>query len=110
MTLRRAPPARPAALAHVQEPLVTPVTVAAAPELAVLALLDHALDATRLALLAAQPSLIGEPPPWRVTTELRAATRVLRATLALERAVADYRRAVFAVLHDDPGDDPDVPF
>ena len=109
MTPRRAPPARPAPLARLHDPLVTPETVAAAPELAVLALLDHALDVTRLALLAAQPSLVGEPPPWRVTTELRAATRVLRAALALERAAAAYRRAVLAALHDGPASDNDVP-
>lgn len=110
MTLRRAPPACPAPPAHLHEPLVTPETVAAAPELAILALLDHALDVTRLALLAAQPSLVGEPPPWRVTAELRAATRVLRAALALERAADAYRRTVLAALRDEPSDDTDVPF
>ena len=88
---------------------VTPETLAAAPELAVLALLDETLRITADALLAAQPALIGDPPTWRVTVELIAARRLLRDATRLGAAIADYRRIVVQMLDDAPGND-DLPF
>ena len=89
---------------------ITPETFAAAPELAVLALLDETLRVTRGALLAAQPALVGEPPPWRVSLDLIAAQRLLRDAAKLERSIVRYRHHVLRVLHDAPDRDDDLPF
>ena len=88
----------------------TPETFAAAPELAVLALLDEALRITREALVAVQPALIGEPPSWRVDPDLIAAKRLLRDVAKLERSVAHYQQRVLRVLHDAPDRNDDLPF
>ena len=89
---------------------VTPETIGAAPELAVLALLDESLRIAALSLVAAQPALVGEPPSWRVTSELIAAARLLRDARKLERSIARYRRCVLQVLRDEPERDDDLPF
>jgi hypothetical protein len=69
----------------------------AAPEIVVVDLLDSALSALRLALLAEHPLLDGPPtdddPPVR-----RRAHAVLRASLRLRRALRAYRRTVRHVL------------
>jgi hypothetical protein len=88
---------------------VNPETLVGAPELAVLALLDESLRIAALALVAAQPALVGEPPSWRITPELKAAARVLRDASKLEEAIARYRRCVVLALHDEPDND-DLPF
>jgi hypothetical protein len=93
-----------------QAALVTPETLVGAPELAVLALLDDSLRVARLALLAAQPALVGEPPSWRVTPELIAAAQLLRDAATLERSIARYRRCAMQVLHDEPERDDETPF
>jgi hypothetical protein len=82
------------------------------PELAVLAVLHVALNATIYALVAAHPHLASDwpRPPY---PEVAAADRVLSAAAVLLRAIAKYRR----VLDDlatvappaGPGDD-DIPF
>lgn len=89
---------------------ITPETLAAAPELAVLALLDETLRVMRAALLAAQPGLVGEPPAWRVDAALIAAQRLLRDTARLERSILSYRQCVLRVLHDESDRDADLPF
>jgi hypothetical protein len=89
---------------------VTPETLGGAPELAVLALLDENLRIAALSLLAAQPALVGEPPSWRVTSELIAAARLLRDARKLERSIARYRRCVLQMLRDEPERDDDLPF
>jgi hypothetical protein len=89
---------------------ITPETFAAAPELAVLALLDGVLHVTRDALLAAQPSLLGEPPAWRVDPELVAARSLLRDAAKLERAIVHYRQCLSRRLHDSADRDDDLPF
>ena len=89
---------------------ITPETLAAAPELAVLALLDETLRVTRDALVAAQPGLVGEPPAWRVDVDLIAARRLLHEAAKLEQSIARYRRCVLRVLHDAPDRDDDPPF
>jgi hypothetical protein len=73
-----------------------------APEIIVVDLLDSALSALRLALLAEHPLLDGPPtdddPPVR-----RRAHAVLRASLRLRRALRAYRRSVRDVLRaEDP--------
>ena len=93
-----------------RDPRVTPETLVGAPELAVLALLDESRRIACLALLAAQPALVGEPPSWRVTPELLAAARLLRDATKLERSIARYRRCVLQALHDEPERDDDPPF
>ena len=90
--------------------LITPETLAAAPELAVLALLDETLRVTRDALLAAQPALLGEPPAWRVDVDLSAARRLLQDAARLERSIVRYRQCVLRILHDAPERDDDLPF
>jgi len=90
MTTRRAGPTS----TRCHERNVTPVDLILAPELAVLAVLDHALSITADAMLAAQPALLGEPPPWRVAPDLLAARRLLRCATRLARATAHYRRCV----------------
>jgi hypothetical protein len=99
------PTARTRAASARDEPRITPVTLAGAPELAVLALLDETLRITAEALLAAQPALIGAPPSWRATTELLAAERLLRDARRLGGAVAHYRRSVLQTLLDAPDND-----
>jgi hypothetical protein len=89
---------------------ITPETFAAAPEFAVLALLDETLRVTRDALLAAQPSLIGQPPPWRVDRELVAARSLLRDAAKLERAIVHYRECVLRALRDSADRYDDLPF
>lgn len=93
-------------------PNLTPETLARAPELALLAILDSTLRIVALALLAAQPALVGDPPSWRVTPELLAARPVLRHARTLERAIDGYRRCVVRTLHDrhDAVPDDDLPF
>ena len=102
-------PARPppvaSSLCH-----ITPETLAAAPELAVLALLGETLRVTRDALVAAQPALVGEPPAWRVDADLIAARRLLEDAAKLEQSIVRYRQCVLLVLHDAPDHDDDLPF
>jgi len=89
---------------------VTPTDLLLAPELAVLALLDQALRIAAEALLAAQPALLGEPPPWRVTPDLLAARRFLQCATRLARATAHYRRCVLPPTDTDRCDDDDRDF
>ena len=79
-----------------------------APELAVVALVDHALDTLRLALLAEHPLLdddlaAPDDPPVQ-----RRARAVLDHAARLRRALDAYRREVRRVLRELPGDD--MPF
>ena len=108
MSRRRGSSARATPVAR-DEPHIIPEMLVGAPELAVLALLEETLRITGDALLAAQPALIGEPPPWRVSAELIAATRLLRDARRLGRAVANYRRCVLQVVRDVPDND-ELPF
>ena len=89
---------------------ITPETLAAAPELAVLALLAETLHVTRDALLAAQPALVGEPPAWRVDVDLIAARHLLQDAAKLEHSIVRYRQCLLRVLHDAPDHDDDPPF
>jgi hypothetical protein len=80
----------------------------AAPEIIVIDLLQHALDALRLALLAEHPLLdddlaAPDDPPVR-----RSARRLLWHAHRLRRALDSYRREVNKVLCPRGGDD--LPF
>jgi hypothetical protein len=82
----------------------TPDDLAAAPELAILAALDHTLNLAAAALACEYPELadperpywLGSPP--RVVT---AAATLLRRTRELERALRAYRKAVEIRRQDD---------
>jgi len=80
-----------------------------APEIIVVDLLEHCLDALRLAMLAEHPLLdddlaAPDDPPVQ-----RRARALLRHALRLRRALDDYRREVRAVLRADEATD-DLPF
>ena len=109
---RRLVPSRTPPCPSSDEPPITPLTLAQAPELAVLTLLDETLRIAGYALLAAQPALVGDPPSWRVTAELLAAKRLLRDATRLASAVAHYRRSVLLALHHASHNDlnDDLPF
>ncbi len=79
-----------------------------APEMVVVDLLDHCLDALRLALLAEHPLLdddlaAPDDPPVQ-----RRARALLRHTSRLRRALDAYRHEVRAVLREDSRND--IPF
>jgi hypothetical protein len=75
----------------------TPAELDEAPELAMLAALDHTLEIALRALVAAHPQLgDSECPAWvRQTSAARdAADRILEASRPLAHAIDAYRRAV----------------
>jgi ParB-like chromosome segregation protein Spo0J len=79
----------------------------AAPELVVVDLLDSALSALRLALLAEHP-LLDEPLTENDPPVQRRARAILRSARHLRCALRHYRRAVDQVLNQP--DDPQLPF
>jgi hypothetical protein len=79
----------------------------AAPELVVVDLLDSALSALRLALLAEHP-LLDEPLTENDPPVQRRARAILRYARHLRCALRHYRRAVDQVLNQP--DDPQLPF
>jgi hypothetical protein len=90
---------------------LTPVDLLAAPELAAIDLLDHAVHVAGLALLAQYPHLLGDeygrvPHDGDAVAEL--AERLLRRARALDRVIARYRRAVANAQRADSNDD--LPF
>jgi len=68
--------------------------LAAAPELATLALLDTALDVCTSALLAEHPTLGHDLRPDPEPLSLREARRLIAATLRFRRTIVRYRNAV----------------
>ena len=72
--------------------------LAAAPELATLAVLDHALAVCVTTLLAEHPTLGHELRPEPEPPSLREARRLIAATHRFRRAIARYRNAVLDVL------------
>jgi hypothetical protein len=85
-----------------------PGMLRAAPELALVDLLLHALGTALLALRAEHPTL-DQPTGPREPPTLRHARVVARSATLLVRHLAAYRNAVVAVLAPAPGDD-DLPF
>ena len=88
----------------------TPRDLAAAPELAVLAALQHILELSAFALLAMHPDLESEPSYLRPPDPHAVlADQVIRLATRLEEATARYRAAVLADLHRPDARD-DLPF
>ncbi len=79
-----------------------------APEMVVVDLLDHCLDALRLAMLAEHPLLDDELHARDDAPVQRRARALLRHSIRLHRALDDYRREVRAVLQKVSCDD--MPF
>ena len=92
----------------------TPETLMRAPHLAVLDVIDSALDTASWALFADYPGLMGEPHPWKPEpADDIAARRLLGQIAAFSRALARYRRAIAPLLEPEPAataSDDDVPF
>ena len=82
-----------------------PRLLAAAPELATLALLDDVLVVCKCALFAEHPTLSHELRSDPESRSLREARRLLDATDRAHRAVARYRAAVLDSLAPPPDED-----
>jgi hypothetical protein len=86
-----------------------------APELACLALLDSALVAAELALVAAEPELDHDPRRRsvhdpRLSARYHLACTVLALTDALRTSLGCYRQVVSDEYSDKAGTDRDIPF
>jgi hypothetical protein len=79
-----------------------------APEMVVVDLLDHCLDALRLAMLAEHPLLDDQLAARDDAPVQRRARALLRHSHRLHGALDDYRREVRAVLREISSDD--MPF
>jgi hypothetical protein len=82
---------------------ISPESLAHAPHLGVLDLVDHTLRIAALALCAEIPALLGDPHPWRPEPpEQVAARRLLRQMRTFARALDRYRRALAPSLESPP--------
>lgn len=72
----------------------TPYELGVDPELAVLAVLDTALEATARALISAYPSLCDDERPPSKTEPDVSAYRLLQSANKLQTAIARYREAL----------------
>ena len=92
----------------------TPDDLDRAPELAILAALDHTLELATAALVCAQPELCDpERPYWlgSPTRSLTLAKTLVRRTHALQRAIRAYRRALeMRRRHENPTELDDLDF
>ncbi len=79
--------------------------LAAAPELATLALLDHALAVCAASLRAEHPTLARDFHQTSDPPSLREARRLLAAAQRFQTAITRYRRAVLDALLSDTDDD-----
>jgi hypothetical protein len=86
------------ALADPDPPPLDPRLLAAAPELATLALLDSALAVCTTALLAEHPTLDHDLRPDPEPPSLREARRLLAAAQRFRRTVTRYKTAVIDSL------------
>ncbi len=88
--------------------LPSPPEIAGAPELAALAILQVAIQATTRALIAAHPELSDADFPQPPSGPAREAQRLFRLAFRLDRAVSRYRRALPDPMPEsDPPADPD---
>lgn len=76
------------------DPLPTPYELSDAPELAVLAVLDTAIEAVTRALVAAHPELCDDRGPRSKQEPVVSACRFLTRVHKLQAALARYRQAV----------------
>jgi hypothetical protein len=91
--------------------LPTPQELIAAPELAVLASLEHAIELTSRMLVAAHPELIGERSHLHpLDLQATFAQRLLHLAMLLTNATTRYQAAVFAALHEPDSVHDDIPF
>lgn len=81
-----------------------------APELAALAIVDHAIDVALSALIAAQPPLAGDPPPYWVrdahTRPILIARTLSKRAARLQHLLRAYHAAVLAEARDRNDDYP----
>jgi hypothetical protein len=78
------------------DPIPTPDDLDRAPELAILAALDHTLDLATAALVCAQPELCDPERPYWLGSPTRSLTRaktLIRRIHGLKQAIRAYRRA-----------------
>lgn len=89
-----------------------PETLAQAPELATLKILEVLLLITTRAIVAAHPTLTDDgSAPWRRTPRsVRKARNLLRRIGPLRRALESYRTVVLDALAPADIDDSDIPF
>lgn len=78
-----------------------PADLIAAPELASLAIVEHALHSALIALVAAHPTLV-DLADLDEPSSLRLARRLIAATAALERVLDRYRAAVYDAFQPTP--------
>jgi hypothetical protein len=95
-----------------------PPEIEHAPEVALLAVIDHALDILAAAVVAAHPNLTDDEPFYRQLhrPEVKAADAILTHARRLRVALGRYRRAI-AALHAEtvsdqssPGSSDEIPF
>jgi len=92
-------------------PSPTPQDLLDAPELAILAALDHTLDLAVYALVSIYPELTDpERPLWRrdASAAGHAAGIVIARTTGLKRAISEYRTALALPRETEPTED--IPF
>lgn len=88
-----------------------PERLVQAPEMAVLRVLDEALEAACFALLAEHPSLVTEDARRDDPATLRYAQRLIRRAALMERDLRRYAAAVDDALRPVTSDDPsELPF
>jgi hypothetical protein len=96
----------------------SPPEIDRAPEVALLAVLDLALDVAMAAVVAAHPNLVDDEPFYRQLhrPEMKAADAILTRAGRLRDALDRYRRALAALRAGadrepkPPGDPDDIPF
>jgi hypothetical protein len=86
----------------------SPPEIDRAPEVALLAVLDHALDVAMAAVVAAHPNLVDDEPFYRQLhrPEVKAADAILTRAARLRDALDRYRRAI-AAPHTSASHEPD---
>ncbi len=95
---------RPRAPAPAPPRTLCPADLVAAPELASLAIVEQALHAALLSLVAAHPTLEDFAQP-REPPSLRLARRLVSVSAAVHRALGRYRVAVYDALQPPPVSD-----
>ena len=78
---------------------ISPETLARAPHLGPLDIVDHALRVAASTMYAELPALIGEPHPWNPEPpDLVAARRMMSQMARFARAIERYRRTLAPLL------------
>ena len=92
--------------------LPTPPELAQAPELALIALLDHALELTLRALLAAHPQLCDHERPYWIpqTHSTMIAEAILSTVYSLQQSLDDYRHHIHMEINPPTPEDDPYPF